>query len=132
MPDEDEESRRNTLLQTKRIYEKKEMQLSELILTARQVICALMAYENVANHSLHTRHCTACSPSAVAFRTAKCLVYGIPQCSENCTNYSQTRDTVLAVNLPCLIQLRLSLCKQTATYDHINYLLFELLNRYSS
>jgi len=83
------------------------MQLSELIVTARQVICALMAYGNVANRSLHTRHCTASSPSAAAFRTAKCLGYGIPQCSANYTNYSQTRDTVLTVNLCCLIQPRL-------------------------
>jgi len=34
MPDEDEESSRNTLLQTNWIYEKKEMQLSELLQTA--------------------------------------------------------------------------------------------------
>lgn len=86
---------------------RKEIQLSELILTARQVICALMAHGIVANHSLQTRHCTASSPSAVAFRTAKCLSYGIPQRSANYTNYSQTRDTVLTVNLCCLIHQRL-------------------------
>ena len=80
MTDEDEDSSRNMLLQTRWIYEKKEMQLSELILTARQVICALMAHGIVANRSLQTRHCTATSPSAGAFRTAKCLGYGIPQC----------------------------------------------------
>jgi hypothetical protein len=107
MPDEDEESSRNTLLQTKRIYEKKEIQLSVLILTARHVMCALMAYGNVANCGLQIRHCTAFSSLAVAFRTAKCLDYGIPHCSANYTNYSQTRDTVLTVNLCCLIQPRL-------------------------
>jgi hypothetical protein len=105
MPDEG--SSRNTLLKKKRIYEKKETQLSELILTARQVICALMAYGIVANRSLQTTHLTASSPSAVAFRTAKCLDYGVPQCSANYTNYSQTRDTVLTVNLCCIIQPRL-------------------------
>jgi len=107
MPDENEESSRNTLLQTRWIYEKKEMQLSELILAARQVICALMAHGIVANCSLQTGDCTATSPSAVAFRTVKCLGYGIQQCSAKYTNYSQTRDTISTVKLCCLIQPRL-------------------------